>query len=334
MSKNNIKKQESEFLFLLRTNVGYFTPSQDSIILEDKVKQASILFDAVVFEDGLYRAQAGASASFDIWVPGYQVTDEMINDLHVPVGGRFELRMGDEEPRQTVLSSDTEVSYGAQFISLIRENKLHQYDWFKRKQFELKDSGKRIANDMAKKDKDSVKVPFSDTEFVKSLVLKNLNHDLVISAAFRRPISIDSVYEPLLFEKMKSHPETFEFTGGFDSLAIVIPSFTDLSWDQIAEVRQSSTLKEFRNKLQEFEQVVEDISFKSYDEYQNYLHTQFEKELLSEIENLKPSKIRTASKNVIGLVPFVGPIITAGFDRLEIEKFNQSWLALVLTLRN
>lgn len=76
MEELNINAEEpspNTFFFPLRTNVQYFDSPETRLSLEERVKQASLLFENLLFEEGMYHAtvweREGGGPSFDMWYP-------------------------------------------------------------------------------------------------------------------------------------------------------------------------------------------------------------------------------------------------------------------------
>src|ERR1044072_4356950 len=53
-----LSESSSTFFFPLRTNVQYFDTAEARLKLEERVKQASLLHDKLLFEGGLYTASS------------------------------------------------------------------------------------------------------------------------------------------------------------------------------------------------------------------------------------------------------------------------------------
>src|SRR6266536_3587599 len=79
-----VEPTESVFFFPLRSNVGYFDTPQEYLSLIGRIKQASLLYDYLVFEEGIYTATVWDSGVFDYWMPpdkGKRLANIIKNDL-------------------------------------------------------------------------------------------------------------------------------------------------------------------------------------------------------------------------------------------------------------
>jgi hypothetical protein len=54
MTSNDTPHPVSTFFFPLRTNVGFFDAPENYLSLTERIKQASLLYDRLLFESGIY----------------------------------------------------------------------------------------------------------------------------------------------------------------------------------------------------------------------------------------------------------------------------------------
>src|SRR5438105_39691 len=91
---NQQEQSPSTFFFPLRTNVHYFDSPEQQLALTERVKQASLLYENLLFEGGMYDAvvwkdeERGGGPSFDMHIPPQDITDEFLKGYqHKPTGG-------------------------------------------------------------------------------------------------------------------------------------------------------------------------------------------------------------------------------------------------------
>src|SRR5262245_53921143 len=63
---NGEARNESTFFFPLRANAGYFDSPNDSLFLMERIKQASLLYDRLVFEKGEFMAIVSERGFFEV----------------------------------------------------------------------------------------------------------------------------------------------------------------------------------------------------------------------------------------------------------------------------
>jgi hypothetical protein len=88
------KRKELLFFFPLRTNVGYFDTPDGYLSLIERIKQASLLYDRLVFEGGVFEATITEKGITNTWQPPSQVNVQRLRrqwDSFRPTGGNAAL---------------------------------------------------------------------------------------------------------------------------------------------------------------------------------------------------------------------------------------------------
>ena len=334
----------STFFFPLSTNVGYFDSTEGYLTLTERVKQASLLYEKLVFESGVYIATIWEDGNTDMWMPPEDINDEMLAKMRSdfkPVGGDAFFSIADPESGELlhVTSGPVVRRFHCEFHSTLRALNAEHSPWIEIESFELTPGGKQNANLL----KTSIEKDFDELmpdagHFLKTKVLTNLSQDLVLSSAMQVAASVDAVYAPLLRRNSGLQP-----APGFAALQVALPNLSHLSWDKIVELRNRDCLVEFRQKMVSLEAMAKEALPQGEAQevqYQFSLFQTFIQELTRELAERQPSVGgvvgNVALDLMIGLIPIPGVSAAATGIRgvAEVKESNQSWTAAFLQLRN
>ena len=187
----------TQFFFPLRTNVEYFASPQGYLSLVERIKQTSILYDTLVFEGGIYTASVGETGSFDLWIPPQDVTEEKLNVEFRPTGGEHYVRIAPtgSDQGQVVLSGPVERRFRSEFYSVLRNLEAEQLPWMKMQTFDFTSEGKRLVDRLQREDEKNPNLALPEgSHWLKSKILANLSHDLVLIASLQTSASIDLAF--------------------------------------------------------------------------------------------------------------------------------------------
>jgi hypothetical protein len=193
----------STFFFPLKTNVQYFTTPEGFLSLEERIKQALILYERVVFESGLYVTSMGPDGAVRMYIPMSQIVHR---DRKSGVDQRHEgfsvwiQPGGANTPPQLLYSSAIEYQFEAEFHTLF--NKLTTefgVDGLEIIDVHLSQDGEQHSVLLAEnylKAEDAVLPEGSKT--VQKLIVQNLFQDLMLASALGHACSIDPLHAPIL----------------------------------------------------------------------------------------------------------------------------------------
>jgi hypothetical protein len=341
--------QSSIFFFPLRTNVEYFDTPEGYLSLKERIKQACILYDRLIFEGGLYQASIGPTGSFDLWIPPLELTDAILKAKFTSRGGEHHWRIAPtgSENYHTVISGPMERWFRAEFHTALREFDGENMPWIDIETYELTPDFKQLADSSADNDERDENIRILDaSHFFRRKILTNLNRDLILIASLGTSASIDPLHASVLEQKMAKKPEQLKSAPGFLAIEVAVPNFSNLPWDTILELREHPSLSEFRRKLVEAETTARTLFPDAKEDEIRYEICQIiTGELVREISNVwsvGKDMIRDMSINaaielllVIGRVsiPFVGEAIAAVRDGYELMQARNSWITAFLRLR-
>ena len=162
--------------------------------------------------------------------------------------------------------------------------------------------------------------------------LNNLNDSLAISHALNAPVTVDSIYTSLLSLKTKCRIGR-QFSVLERLSQIGVPDFSELSLEQVIDLRKDKALTSFRN-------LISTLSSRLQSENDFNLEAFFTQELLKQIKELAPSRKRIALSAFLGALskvpcPLVGEVKTiadVGKKLKEYCDFSSNWVSFVLKL--
>jgi len=351
VSENDHVGVPSTFLFPLRTNVEYFASPEGYLTLLERIKQASILYDTLIFEGGMYVATVWEMGSFDQWIPPQDVTEEILKVEFEPTGGEDFVSMTPtgSDQGQVVLSGPVERRFRSEFHSVLRDLEAERLPWLKMATFNLPPEGKRLADRLREEDERNPSIVLREgSHFLKAKILANLNSDLILIASLRTAASIDPLYAPILQQKTVSD-QSLAPAVGFLALQVAIPNFASLPWETIVELREKPALVEFRKKMTSIEMMARSaLPEGEVGELKYQVSQTISEELLQEIAHLQPKLSKVAGDVMLDLVldlmagllsvsvqvPLpVGAAVTGLQGIVEMVKADRSWITAFLRLR-
>lgn len=334
----------STFFFPLRTNVEYFVSPEGFLALEQRVKQAAILYDVIIFEGGIYTASVGPTGSMDFWIPPDQVTEEELGLKFEPYGGHHHLAIAPTGSRQfqTLISGSVERRFRSEFHSILKSLGPECPKWVKVDTYDLTPEAKNLVNRLSQSDERNLDIEIGkEQRFLKSKILHNLNRDLTLIWCLGYAASIDPLYAPILHKKMTAHGG-LQPASGFLTLEFAVPDFSQLPWEVIAELREHKAMAEFRRRMIDTENLVRaSLPNGNEAELRHQISQVITDELLKEIKSLQPTTRGTAinlTLNLVsGLVPFPwGTISSVTSSITQITKLTEaqnSWITIFMKLR-
>ena len=352
MSENNhVRIPPSTFFFPLRTNVEYFASPEGYLTLLERIKQASILYDTLVFEGGIYTASVGETGSFDLWIPPQDVTEEKLNVEFEPTGGEHFVSIAPtgSDQGQVVLAGPVERRFRSEFHSVLIQLEAEQLPWMKMQTFNLTSEEQELAALLYEEDERNPSIILPEgSHFLEAKILTNLSRDLVLIASLRTAASIDPLYAPILQQKAVSD-QRMEPALGFLALQVAMPNFASRPWETIVQLREKPAFVELRKKMTSIEMMARSaLPEGEVGELKYQVSQTIIEELLQEIAHLLPKLSKVAGDVVLDLVldlmagllsvsvpvPVpVGAAVTGLQGIVEMVKADRSWITAFLRLR-
>lgn len=321
---------ERTLYFGLGSNVQFFASHLGFAKLINRVKALSLLYDRILFREGVYEATIGEDGAMT------QVGPAMGRDQLKPLRNRrgvpFVVMIGKDGTSERVPMIATPIvqRYRAQFITLLNEMTAAKADWVDSGQ--IAPDGARIAAELAKEWTDAEEAMVSNLWPDKPWRLRNLTHrslnlDLATASLMGMHLAPDGIHYPLLLAKAADGRAEL-VSAGEHSLRIALPQITEATWEDIVELRKDRGLASLRTKLAELDQVGLD----SQDVYQRVVQ-----ELLDDLDRRRPQWVTSGLWAVASIVagPF-GPIVSCvevASTAAQSHIADRRWMAALLRAR-
>jgi hypothetical protein len=338
VTQENQVQSSSKFFFPLRTNVGYFDTSEGHLSLIERIKQAGLLYDELIFEPGVYMAFIWENGHIDMTFQ--PESDEMLAFMRSgfkPSGGEAQLLLQPEGGQMTpIFDGPTVRQFHCEFHSALRELNAESLSWVKLIPFELTDHGKSAAKLISEEFLTHLNEIVPDIEkYLRSKIVSNFGRDIALTSAMRVAASMNAMYAPILHRKAQ-----MKEAQGFTSLQIVIPDLSQVGWDEILDLRNEKSLIEFRSVLSSLEKEIQGLLNEGDidgAQRQRAIAQGFIDELSRELERVQPRKgeaiVEVILDLILGIIPGLSAFINLARAGDKLEQANRSWVAAFHRLR-
>lgn len=153
----------STFFFPLRTNVEFFKSGESYLDLESKIKQSLLLYENIVFEEGVYKCFVGPKGRLEQIGP-FDSEHDNIGFENQDTAKSFFVRARSssakpDAPFTHLVDSPLERSFRAQFHTITQELLLSGIDGVTLEGFELNQPSKSFVRNLVREDKTYVSTP-------------------------------------------------------------------------------------------------------------------------------------------------------------------------------
>ena len=346
---------KSRMFFPLRGGVELFTdPAMPEAVA--RAKQASVLYDEVVFEPGLYEVSIAQDGSQDGWIPPEELTDEMLahgRRVQTP-GTRFSVAMGPQGGDQmfSVINSPLVVAYVSEYHTGILDALAHfSPDWVKlatlgsnpfRAGTEPGDLWRRRQRADRRDGSFMPESRRGEGHFRREWIIKAFNQDIVASSLIGASFNPTSLFVPLAERRAfaASAPTAVRLDGS-DALGILVPNVGGLPWEAVVEFREHGGSAEARAMLREFEERAAREHSEDAREFLRSIAQDVAGALASAYEaqrrTVTEQLAEEAARTIVDLVPVYGPLASgaASLEAIASDAREQrtSWTAALMVLR-
>jgi hypothetical protein len=251
----------SQLYFPLQSSVEFFENSSgiDPVL---RAKEGAVLYERVVFEDGMLLATVGDDMNFALRRPRGELNDQNLLDPKFPgrPGEEVVFAIGGTQMRTKV-----QQTFVAQWYSAaIDELAALEVPWAavatpsEKTMKELARPTSEAVAEFAERAKRTTTFSRSQVDFAA----KALARDGVFAAAIGASISVTPMFAPLI-----SSLESKQTSYGSAALSVAVPSIGHLPWEAIAEFRERPGSVEARQMLRDVEEVVSDQEPGDADDY-------------------------------------------------------------------
>ena len=304
--------------------------------LEERVKQASLLYDNLLFEGGVYTATAweeGGGKTFDWWDPPGSVDLEALvrdDERFQPTGREPYVKFNN----YVFASGKAERQFRAQFHVLLSKMGADNLSWVDLQTFDAPPELNNDIKELARTDRELVARHVSGTRFLQDKIAYNLNRDLLLTSQLQMPASIDDFFSPLVHQKARRNS-----AEGFSALEVAIPNWSTLPWDEVFELRDHPSLIEFRKKMVTVERVArEAVAQKApHDDLKYEISQIIAAELKEELYSLRETPkgvIRDIAMDLLtSPISGVSTAVTAMRGGAKLYSQRQSWTTAFFKLQ-
>jgi len=251
-------RNESVLVVPVRSNASTLLAGAPIAALRRRLKFASLFFDRLILESGIFKVSAGPTGASAFIVPA----DESVPprwqtpaQRHALIGRRFTVAFSKDPPPDATLlplvSSEAAISWVATLHPFANELPAGT-DWVDfgtpvDPSGEIGELAQRWAAEDSRNDALRRAVPIS---FVRDEIIKSANHDLAFTAAAGYAVTLDPLHLQVAAQRFNDE-NNWKFQGF--AVPILFPHVGDLSWETIRDLRRDPNMARFRAELQDVE---------------------------------------------------------------------------------
>lgn len=250
-------------LFPLRTSVEWFD-NQASPAIEGRAKQAAVLYDEVLFEDGFVEIDITDGGAIQMWHPLESATEQRLTRANHPfeIGAPVIFSVGAEpasgvpaapEDMRVMMAGPLRQRYVAELVFSVLQHVAEFNDGWAQISF----TGQMNASDFdrwlpqrstrAVWDKALMPELRESNRWLRDFVIKSFDRDAALAAALDADFHVSPLFEPMVAARA---PAGLAGGAALDALSYVFPDVTDLPWEVVMEFRAHEASREARSKLQ------------------------------------------------------------------------------------
>jgi hypothetical protein len=254
-----VPENESALVVPLRSNASALLTGAPIAALRRRLKFASIFYDRLLLETGIFRAYAGPTGTSSFIVPPSEQDPprwQTPAERHAGTGVRFAVAIGREgtpdAAPQTVVSSEASISWTATLHPFADELPPGT-DWVDFvKSVDPEGAVKQLAQQWTWADERNHSLKRAiPIQFVRSTVIDSANRDLVLGVASGSAVSVDPLHLQVVEQRFKDD-------GGWRlrgfTVPFLFPYVGDLPWEAIADLRKDQNISRFRAILRDVEE--------------------------------------------------------------------------------
>jgi hypothetical protein len=333
----------------LRSSVEWFE-NPESPEPVTRAKQAAVLYDEVVFEDGLLDASLTTQGSFVHYLHPGSFTEEDIRRVRrAPGAGEgFEIKIGIQPLANEPAPPESMISfirgqYTAKYTAEWRTGVIDALKEFRPSwaaMLEMPDErlsevglGQVVAQLAQELEADAVA---ASDPIQRSFIVQSFSRDVAVAASMDATLQVTAMFEPLLAAEAKSLSVAAD-PSGRTALGIVVPNVASLPWEAIVEFRDHAGSQEARTKLREVEERVHSGDPADVDEFRRRVSIEVTDLMFSAISELRGSVGKDLAKEALNTsvswIPFASNIASAAEMAVEAIQRRRSWHAALLKIR-
>jgi hypothetical protein len=318
-----------------------------------RAKEAAVIYDEVIFEDGLYDVTITPEGSTNFWTPPSQMTPDRLEHSRRPVkiGEPLTLAVGVErspdqaaEQMSVIFQGAISASFASEYYSgIIQELSKFEPSWARKVVIGGSDAARELGQDaydairhlnfLDLGDRDLM--PDTDT-FLRSFIYQSFNRDSVIAAGMDASFCVTPLFAPMVAHR-GLQPEL----AGSEALSILVPELTKVPWEAVVEYREHPGSSEARDRLREFERLAHEEEPEDAYEFLRKVSQEVNKAYRAAMVDLAPSFPEELAKEIlltaVSTVSVIGPVVEKAASLTsaarEAREFNRSWIAALMKVQ-
>jgi hypothetical protein len=252
-------QSESVLVVPLRSNANTLVAGTPVAALRRRLKFASLFFDRLFLETGIYRVNAGPRGASSFIVPPSETDPprwQTAADRHARTGRKFTVAFSEEPPPggdlRVLVTSEASIAWDATLHPFADELPAGA-NWI---EFVTSANPAGEVNQVAQRwtredEGNSALQRAIPVPFVRGEVIKSTNRDLALAAAAGVAVTVDPLHQQVAAQRFND-PDAWKFRGY--AVPLLFPWIGDLSWEEIADLRRDRQMARFRAELQEVEE--------------------------------------------------------------------------------
>lgn len=336
-------------MFPLRTSVELFArPTEPAAVT--RAKEAAVLYERVVFEEGLLDVTVTEDGPGHVWRPRESLTAEDFERSRQPISPGAPVTWGfavqpargvpAREEDMVAIESPLVVRYMAEFESgILDELESLAPDWletFRLPDYAMDDMTRRAIGHLNFQVLGDRQFMVDTPEGIRDYVYKSFNRDAYIAGQRDAAISVTGLFAPML-----ARSKGIELVSGSQALEVLAPDLGSVPWEAVLDFRAHAASQEAREKFKEYEQRAADQEVDELVDFGTRISQEITSDLLAAVrdfERVQPADIaKEIAKGSVGVLPGVGPFVGAAASALDLahqaDRARTSWRAALMTLR-
>jgi len=340
-----------KLFFPLRSAVELFVdPLSPNAVT--KAKEAAVLYDEMIFEDGMLDVTITPNGSTSFWNPPEAMTQELLERSRRvdAVGSPMTLAFGKQDglgvpakEMHVVVEGTVSHHYLAEFhTSILDDLAEFKADWVRTIDIGRDKQPGSIGDPIYEAIRQRNFADFGDRglmadhdPFLRSFIYESFNRDATIAASLGASFTGTPLFAPMI-EREGLKPDT----SGADALGVVVGDVGALPWEAVIEFREHRGSREARERMREFERLAIESGPRDAYDYMKKVGHQVNRGFRAAIEELAPSLPEELAKQVllngVAIVTVVGAPVAAvagAASALSASRsFSRSWIAAVMVL--
>jgi hypothetical protein len=332
----------SRCVFPLRTSVEWFDDPASPAI-EGRVKQAALLYDELLFEDGFMEIDITDGGAMHMWHPPEAATPERLEQANqrVEAGAPVVWAIGKQSARGVPAApEDMRVMMGGslqqRYVAELMYSVMNHFADYNDGWAQIAFTGSLGASDFdrwlphrstrASWDKELMPDLRTEQPWLRDFVIKAFDRDAALAEHLEATFNVSPLFEPMFVAR---RPEAAAPTAE-ETLTYFFPDVSDLPWEVVMEFREHDAAGEARARLQDAVERAQRDGITAAD-------NQLTRDMIFADKDLRKrhSLKERLTKMAVSVVPVAGGALTEGAGAAaDAARGKHDWVAALSLLRD